>query len=164
MKNKLNPILILSALAASVLTGAVPAKYLEPNPDLIDTAMSVHQFDTFLMLVRDADLTFKLKDDGPYTIFMPTDEAFAKMPDGLLKRIHGNKSRLRQFLLHHIVPGSFAAEKAVQAHSLNALDGSKLIMRNVDGHGMVANSRFSITNIRACNGIMHGMDNVLMSK
>ncbi|MBI5708010.1 MAG: fasciclin domain-containing protein [Armatimonadetes bacterium] len=160
----LKSLLIGAALACAVLGATAPKTQSNSSRDLIDTVMSVHQFDTFLMLVRDADLTFTLKDGGPFTVFAPTDDAFRAMPEGLLEQIHGNKSRLRQFLLHHIVRGSWSAEQAVRARSLPAVDGGHLYTRNVNGHGLVGNASFTITNIHTSNGILHGVSEVLMSR
>jgi len=156
-------LMLCTALAGTMWVASAPTPQNGTNRDLIDTAMSVHQFDTFLMLVRDADLTFNLKGSGPFTIFAPTDAAFEAMPDGLLDRIHGNQSRLRQFLLHHIVRGNWSAEQAVRARSLPAMNGSSIFTRNVGGRGSIGGASFSIANVRTSNGILHGIDAVLMS-
>jgi uncharacterized surface protein with fasciclin (FAS1) repeats len=155
-------ILLFTALAGTLLATAAPKDQTGSGRDIIDTAMSVHQFDTFLMLVRDADLIFNLKGSGPYTIFAPTDAAFEKMPGDLLDRIHGNKSRLRQFVLHHVVRGSWTAEQAVRMHSLIALDGSRLVTVNVGGRGMIGRAGFTIANIRTSNGTLHGINTVMI--
>lgn len=163
MKN-LKWLLLCAGLACTVLASSAPKPKVDDTRGLVDVLMSVHQFDTFLMLVRDADLTFTLMDGGPYTIFAPTDAAFRKMPRGQLARIHGNKPLLRQFVLHHIVRGSYTAQGAVLAHSLSALDGSTLRTVNVNGHGRVGGAGFALTNVRANNGTLHGIDRALTSK
>lgn len=157
-------LLICASLSGAMIGATAPTPQTGTGRDLIDTAMSVHQFDTFLMLMRDADLTFNLKDGGPYTVFAPTDAAFNAMPAGLLEQIHGNRARLRQFLLHHVVQGSWSAEQAIRAHSLKTLDGSPILTRNVRGHGTIGGAQFTIANIHTSNGIMHGISEVLMSK
>jgi uncharacterized surface protein with fasciclin (FAS1) repeats len=160
----LNCLVLCTTLAAALLATSAPSPQNGVNRDLMDTAMSVHQFDTFLVLVRDADLVFNLKGSGPFTIFAPTNEALENMPPGLLERIHGNKPRLRQFVLHHIVRGSFTAEAAVRAHSLAAMDGTTIKTRNVNGRGFVGNARFSLANVRTSNGMLHGISAVIPSK
>lgn len=150
-----------AVLAASLLASTAPRPQTGLQRDLIDTAMSVHQFDTFLMLVRDADLTFNLKGSGPFTIFAPTDQAFARMPAGLLDRIHGNKQRLRQFVLHHVVRGRWTAQQAVRERRLVGLDGTPILTRNVNGHGLIGNARFSLANVHTSNGVLHGINAVL---
>lgn len=148
-------------LGAAMLASTSPRPQTGLQRDLIDTAMSVHRFDTFLMLVRDADLIFNLKGSGPYTIFAPTDQAFERMPAGLLDRIHGNKQRLRQFVLHHVVRGRWTAERAVREHRLVGLDGRPILTRNVNGHGLIGNARFSLANVHTSNGVLHGINAVL---
>lgn len=155
-------LLLCTTLASAMLVASAPAPQTGTGRDIVDTAMSVHQFDSFLMLVRDADLIFVLKDGGPFTIFAPTDAAFERMPEGLLDKIHENKSRLRQFLLRHIVRGNWTAEAAIRAHSLPTMSGSTLFTRNVAGHGTIGGASFSLANVRTSNGILHGIDAVLM--
>ena len=157
-------LLLCATLVGATLVASASSPQIRGGRDLIDTAMSVHRFDTFLMLVRDADLTFTLKDGGPFTVFAPTDDAFRAMPQGLLAKIHGNKPRLRQFVLHHIVRGRLSAQQAVRARSMSVLDGGKIPSHNMKGQGMIGHARFTITNIHTSNGILHGMDRVLMSK
>lgn len=156
-------------LICTVLVGAMPASsvvkpQIPPGPDLIDTAMGVHKFDTFLELLRDSDLTFFLKGKGPFTIFAPTEGAFNKMPDGLLNSIQGDYLRLRRFVLHHVVRGSFTVEQALKMHSLTALDGSRLIIHNSAGKGTIGGAGFAIGNIHASNGTLHGLDTVMLPK
>ena len=160
----LNCLVLCATLGAAMLATPAPSPQNGVNRDLMDTVMSVHQFDTFLTLVRDADLTFNLKGSGPFTIFAPTNQAFENMPAGLLERIHGNKSRLRQFVLHHIVRGSWTAQAAVRAHSLKALDGTTLQTRNIEGHGLIGSAGFSLANVRTSNGMLHGISAVLLSR
>ncbi len=156
-------------LICAVVGGAVPASLArhpqEPSGrDLIDTAMSVHQFDTFLMLVRDADLTFNLKGSGPFTVFAPTDAAFNKMPAEVLQAIHGDKAKLKQFVLHHVVRGNYTVEQALRMHTLTALDGRKLVLSNTAGHGTIDGAGFVLTNMPTSNGTLHGIDTVMSPK
>ena len=160
----LNCLALCTTLAAALLAASAPRPQVGVHRDLVDTVMSVHQFDTFLMLVRDADLTFNLKGSGPFTVFAPTNEAFENMPAGMLERIHGSKPRLRRFVLHHVVRGSWTAEQAVRAHGLVALDGSTIPTRNMNGRGMIGSGHFALTNVRTSNGMLHGIDTVVIPK
>lgn len=157
-------LLLCTALTGAMLAVSSPKPATDAGRDVIDTAMSVHKFDTFLMLVRDADLTYILKESGPITVFAPTDDAFKKMPEGLLERIHGNKPRLRDFVLHHIVNGSLTAEQAVQGYTVSLLDGSKLHTGRLSGQGKIGNVGFSMKSARASNGILNEIDAVLMHR
>jgi uncharacterized surface protein with fasciclin (FAS1) repeats len=155
-------LLICTVLAGAVSASSAPKTQIPPGRDLIDTAMSVHKFDTFLGLARDADLIFYLKGSGPFTIFAPTEAAFNEFPGALLQAIKGDDVRLRQFVLHHVVLGSYTVGQALRMHSLTALDGRKLVLRNVGGHGTIDGAGFSIANIQASNGTLHGIDTLML--
>jgi uncharacterized surface protein with fasciclin (FAS1) repeats len=157
-------LLICTALLGAMPASTTPSAQNAPARDLIDTAMDVHQFDTFLKLVRVSDLTFDLKGSGPFTVFAPTDDAFGKMPDSRLQAILGDGAQLRKFVLHHVVRGNYTVAQALKKGTLIALDGTKLVLRNTNGHGTVAGAGFSIANIGASNGMMHGVDGVLSPK
>ncbi len=155
------------AAACLALTGAAfsatpkASLYQTGLQDLVDTAMATHRFDTFLTLLRESDLTFNFKDTGPFTVFMPTDRAFAKMPPGTLQRLRDNRGALRNLLLYHIVQGSYRAENAVKHKSIDTLAGPPLPFAIVNGHGMVGNAHFVLTNVATKNGMLQGIDTVL---
>lgn len=151
-------LLLCTVLVGAVSTSTASKAQIAPGRDLIDTALGVHKFDTFLGLVRDADLTFYLKGSGPFTIFAPTQDAFDKMPSGELQAILGDHVRLRQYVMHHVVLGSYTVGQALRMHSLMALDGRKLLTRNSNGHGTIDGAGFTIANIQASNGTLHGID------
>ncbi len=148
-------------LASTMSPMASPAKQTEGR-DIVDTMMSVNQFDTFLMLLREADLTFTLKRAGPYTVFAPTDDAFAKLPEGRLQGLLSNKGSLRRLLLSHVVYGRFAADQAVRQKSIKTLGGTTIWFENVQGRGLIGGAaHYSITNVVTHNGLIQGIDTVL---
>lgn len=146
---------------AFALIPAMPSRQNDGR-DIIDTIMTVDQFDTFLELVREADLTFTLKRAGPYTVFAPTNDAFKKLPEGRLQGLLSNKKALRRFLLSHVVYGRFAADQAVRQKSIKTLAGGTIKFENVQGHGLIGGTaHYAVTNVVTHNGLVQGIDTVL---
>jgi len=131
--------------------------------DLVDTALATQKFNLFLSLARDADLTFQLKGQGPFTIYAPTDAAInAKYTKSQLDALRGNPARLRMILLHHVVSGRIDAVSTVKMKTLHPLAGAPIMTGIVGGHGSVGGARFVITNVNTSNGVLHGIDQVLV--
>ena len=107
-------------------------------------------------------MTFMLKRAGPYTVFAPTDVAFAKLPAGRLEEIESDPAALRQFVLSHIVRGRFSAESALMARSIRTLAGGHITFANARGRGMIGGGvHFSVPNVVTSNGLIQGIDGVL---
>ncbi len=157
----IHSLLVCVVLSGAVAASAAPKPQMPKGRDVVDTALSVHKFDTFLMLLRDSDLTFKLKSRGPFTVFAPTDQAFEKMPSAWLQNLRNDHARLRSFILHHVARGSYTVDRALRMHHVTALDGQRLAVRNAGGHGMIGHAAFSVSNVYTSNGILHGIDSVL---
>lgn len=154
-------IFLLATLLLTLAAVPVSARQ-EEGRDIVDTIMTVDQFDTFLMLVREADLTFTLKRAGPYTVFAPTNAAFDKLPEGRLQGLLSNKASLRRLLLSHVVYGRYAAEQVAKLKTLKTLAGGTITFANVGGHTVIGgDSHFSITNVVTHNGLVQGIDTVL---
>jgi len=131
--------------------------------DLIDTALATQKFNLFLSLTKDADLTFDLKGTGPFTIFAPTDTAIeAKYTKSQLDALRANPKRLREILLHHILQGRVDAVSAVKMKTLHPMAGAPIATGIIDGHGVIGGAHFVITNVNTSNGILHGIDQVLV--
>ena len=129
----------------------------------MNSAMGVHEFDTFLSILRLQDnLAFQLSGKGPYTVFAPTNDAFNKLGPAAVDNLKNNEVRRKQFLLNHIVRGKFTAQEIVNKKSLRTLGGKMLHMSKSGGVGTVNGARFSIPNVTASNGILQGMDRVLV--
>lgn len=157
----LRRILIVAAAVAAVSQAALAQTGM--SRDLVDTALTVQKFNVFLSLVRDADLTFDLKGEGPFTVFAPTDEAFySRYTKTQLDALRANKPRLRSILLHHVVRGRIDAVTAAKSHMLDPMMGVPIRTEILDGHGLIGGARFVISNVNTSNGILHGIDHVLM--
>ena len=126
-------------------------------------AASLGRFETFGRAVEAAGLTHKLTEQGPFTLFAPTDKAFAKLPAAGLKALLANREELRKVLGHHVIPSTVRAPRPSAPAQVTTLDGKELQLRVVaeDGGYAVNDARIVKTNIRASNGVVHAIDTVL---
>jgi uncharacterized surface protein with fasciclin (FAS1) repeats len=129
--------------------------------DLIDTAKSAGNFNTLVAAIEAAGLTDTLKGKGPFTVFAPTDEAFAKLPAGAVDALLKDKEKLTKILTYHVVPGAVTA-KQVKPGKVTTVEGSKLnVTRN--GQGVkVDNANVVAVDVMASNGVIHVIDTVVM--
>lgn len=152
----------LCASVAAVIACIPSGLAQEPQKDIVDTVLTVHKFNTFVSLLRDADLTFELQQQGPFTVLIPTNEAFERsFSPERLERIRWNKASLRRLLMYHVVRGKLDAESIAKAGSIQPLSGGPIKTEIINGRGHVGGARFEIPNVHARNGIMHGIDQVL---
>jgi uncharacterized surface protein with fasciclin (FAS1) repeats len=147
-----------------VVTKAVTKPAL---PDIVDTAVAAGSFKTLAAALGAADLVGTLKGDGPFTVFAPTDDAFAKLPAGTVEELlkPENKDKLRDILLLHVVPGKVAAADVVKLKEATTAGGGKLSIDTADGVkvGTAAGSATVVkTDIPAKNGLIHVIDSVLL--
>lgn len=138
----------------------------EDKKDIVDTAVSAGSFNTLTKALQAAGLVDTLKGKGPFTVFAPTDEAFAKLPPGTLEDLlkPENKEKLRAILTYHVVPGEVTAAQVVKLKSAKTVNGQMLIIVVKDGTVMVDNAKVIKTDIMASNGVIHVIDTVLMPK
>ena len=155
MKRTLASMLVGSILAISSLT-AFAAK------DIVDTAVAAGNFKTLVVALKAADLVNTLKGKGPYTVFAPTDEAFAKIPKADLDALLANKEKLSAVLTYHVVPSKVMA-KDVKAGDVATVNGKTI--KITTSNGVVVNtSKVTAMDIDASNGVIHVIDSVLMPK
>jgi uncharacterized surface protein with fasciclin (FAS1) repeats len=153
----------LMALAASLVAVTVTAA--EPTKDIVDTAVEAGSFKTLVAAVKAADLVGTLKGDGPFTVFAPTDEAFAKLPKGTLEDLlkPENKAKLAGILTYHVVPGKVMAKDVVGLTSAKTVQGQELKIDTKDGV-KVDNAKVVKTDIACKNGVIHVIDTVVLPK
>jgi uncharacterized surface protein with fasciclin (FAS1) repeats len=147
--------LIASVIAFSALSAA-HAK------DIVDTAVAAGSFKTLVTAIQAAGLVNTLKGAGPFTVFAPTDEAFAKIPKADLDALLKDKAKLTAVLTYHVVPGKVMA-KDVKAGMVKTVQGSSLTVATMGGV-TVDKSRVTATDIAADNGVIHVIDTVVMPK
>ena len=139
------------ALATSVAVAA----------DIVDTAVSAGQFKTLVKAVQEAGLVDTLKGKGPFTVFAPTDEAFAKLPAGTLDALLKDKEKLAAVLTYHVVPGRVMAAQ-VKPGQVTTVQGQALTVSTSYGSVMVDNAKVVKTDIVASNGVIHVIDTVVL--
>lgn len=144
--------IVTSSLAAS---GSIAA-----GKDIVDTAISAGSFKTLVIAVQKAGLVETLKSKGPFTVFAPTDEAFAKIPKDQLDALLANKAKLTKVLTYHVVAGKVMAAD-VKAGSAKSVEGSNLTI-TTDNGVMVDKAKVIKTDIAASNGVIHVIDTVVM--
>ncbi len=150
---------LLLAAAALMLTAPVQAG------DIVDVAASNKSFKTLVAAVKAADLVDTLKSDGPFTVFAPTDEAFAKLPEGTLESLlkPENKEQLVSILTYHVVPSKVMA-KDVKSGMVKTASGSSFKMKVSKKGVHVDNAKVVATDVMADNGVIHVIDTVIIPK
>ncbi|PZO18634.1 MAG: hypothetical protein DCF26_07205 [Burkholderiales bacterium] len=147
--------LLASLLAFGALTSAQAA-------DIVDTAVAAGSFKTLVTAVQAAGLVDTLKGPGPFTVFAPTDEAFAKIPKATLDALLKDKAALTKVLTYHVVPGKVMA-KDVKAGMVKTVQGSSITVSTTGGVKVDA-ANVVKTDIAADNGVIHVIDTVIMPK
>lgn len=130
--------------------------------DIVDTAVAAGNFKTLATALQAAGLVDTLKGPGPFTVFAPTDAAFAKVPKADLEALLKDKAKLTAVLTYHVVPGKVMA-KDVKAGKVKTVQGSELTITTMGGV-MVDKAKVTATDIAADNGVIHVIDSVLMPK
>jgi uncharacterized surface protein with fasciclin (FAS1) repeats len=146
----------LGIVAASVAASTSMAA----EKDIVDTAISAGSFKTLVTAVQKAGLVETLKGKGPFTVFAPTDEAFAKIPKDQLDALLADKAALTKVLTYHVVAGKVMAAD-VKAGSAKSVEGSNLTI-TTEGGVMVDKAKVVKTDIAASNGVIHVIDSVMM--
>ena len=134
------------------------------NKDIVDTAVSADDFNTLAAALEAAGLIDTLKADGPYTVFAPTDEAFAKLPDGTVEMLllPENKDQLVAILTYHVVPGKVTAEQVVTLTEAKTVNG-QMVAIMVEGDTVkIDNAQVIQADVMASNGVIHVIDTVIM--
>jgi uncharacterized surface protein with fasciclin (FAS1) repeats len=145
-------------IAAALATSAFAAQ----AADIVDTAVAAGNFKTLATALKAAGLIDTLKGKGPFTVFAPTDAAFAKVPKADLDALLADKVKLTAVLTYHVVPGTVMA-KDVKAGKVKTVQGSELTI-STSGGVMVDGAKVTATDIKASNGVIHVIDSVVIPK
>jgi uncharacterized surface protein with fasciclin (FAS1) repeats len=130
--------------------------------DIVDIAVADGRFETLVTAVKAAGLVETLKGEGPYTVFAPTDDAFAKLPPGTIESLLEDIPTLKNILLYHVVPGKVMAAKVVDLDKASTALGKDVMIEVMDGKVMVNDAQVLITDIEASNGVIHVVDTVIL--
>lgn len=159
----MNRSLRTSALAAFAVFGlAAPLQAQYAEKDIVDTAVEAGNFTTLATALQAAGLVDVLKGDGPFTVFAPTDEAFAALPEGTLEALLANRERLVAVLTYHVVPGRVTAEQVVTLSEAETVNGAKVEIMTRDGAVMINDANVVATDVNASNGVIHVLDKVIL--
>jgi uncharacterized surface protein with fasciclin (FAS1) repeats len=152
------------AFAGDCAGKAATASYAANSGDIVDTATSAGNFTTLLAAAQAAGLVDTLKSTGPFTLFAPTDDAFAKLPEGAVEQLLANPDQLRQVLLYHVVPGTVRAADVVKLSSATSAQGSDVAITAGSNGVMINNAKVTATDIETSNGVIHVIDTVLIPR
>ena len=158
---------MLIALAAALL---VPVQLLaqgygeEKGKTIVDVAVEAGSFETLVTAVKAAGLVDILSSEGPFTVFAPTDEAFAKLPEGTLEALLQDKEALTAVLTYHVISGKVMAEDVIAAQRVRpeTVQGSMLNIRVMDGSVRVDGATVVQADVEASNGVIHVIDTVVL--
>lgn len=162
-------VLLALALAFTIGFNAVSANNhakATNAADIVDTAVAAGQFNTLVAAVKAAGLVETLKGAGPFTVFAPTDEAFAKLPKGTVEMLlkPENKDKLVKILTYHVVSGKVMAADVVKMKTAKTVQGGLINIKVKGSNVMVDNASVVKTDIAASNGVIHVIDHVIMPK
>lgn len=153
---------IAVATTATVVTAKTHHHKASRKIDIVDTAVKSGQFKTLVTAVKSAGLVDTLKGKGPFTVFAPTDAAFAKLPPGTVEALLKDKAALTNILTYHVVAGKQRSGKVVKQKYLIGLNKKPLYIQMDNGKPRIGNAYIVKTDIMAKNGIIHVIDAVLM--
>ncbi len=130
--------------------------------DIVETAVSSGSFKTLVAAVKAAGLVDALKSEGPFTVFAPTDEAFAKLPEGTVESLLNDKEKLTAILTYHVVEGKVMASDVVKIDKAQTLNGQEVDVKTNDGKVMIDNATVTTADIACSNGVIHVIDEVIL--
>jgi len=157
-------LIVAVTLVMSLSLGALAHPKAPPSKDIVETAVAAGSFKTLVTALQAAGLVDTLKSKGPFTVFAPTDQAFAKLPAGTLENLlkPENKEKLVAILTYHVVPGEVMAAQVIKMNSAKTVNGQSLTI-NVSGKTvMVDNAKVVKTDILCSNGVIHVIDSVFL--
>jgi len=132
-------------------------------PTIVDIAVQAGKFNTLVQAVQAAGLVETLSGKGPFTVFAPTDEAFAQIPQETLQAVLADKEKLTAILTYHVVPGRLMAADVVRSTQLQTVQGQSITV-STEGGVRVDDANVIQTDIEADNGVIHVIDKVIMPK
>src|SRR5688572_26833545 len=154
----------MGTIAALAITFATPTVTRAQGKDIVDTAVAAGSFKTLAAALTAADLVKTLKGAGPFTVFAPTDEAFAKLPAGTVEMLlkPENKAKLQRILTYHVVAGKVMAADVMKMKSAKAVSGDIITIAKRNSGVSVDEARVVKTDIAASNGVIHVIDAVII--
>jgi len=153
---------IKSFIAAGIVLALAAPVQAGEKKDIVDTAVAAGSFTTLAKALGAAGLVDTLKGSGPFTVFAPTDAAFAKLPAGTIEKLLADKAQLTKVLTYHVVAGNVQAADVVKLKSAKTVEGADVKI-TVNGKNVMVNDAHVVkTNVEASNGVIHVIDTVLL--
>ena len=155
----------IHTIAMLLITGSLLAGE-RGKKDIVDTAVAAGSFSTLAAALQAADLVGTLKGAGPFTVFAPTDEAFAKLPAGTVESLlkPENKAKLQAILTYHVVPGSVSSMDVVKLKSAKTVNGQSVWIKTANGGVSINGANVVKADIQTSNGVIHVIDSVILPK
>ena len=163
---KLTLIAFMLVITPALLMAGSHGSKAKTSMDIVDTAVSAGTFNTLVAALEAADLVEVLKGQGPFTVFAPTDEAFAKLPEGTVASLlkPENKEKLQSILTYHVVSGQYMAMDVTKMNTAKTVNGQSFTISITNGNAMVDNATIIKADIPASNGVIHVIDSVILPK
>lgn len=160
MKRIAIAVIALTLVTSSAFAGGAPKK------DIVQTAVAAGSFGTLAAALEAADLVSTLQGAGPFTVFAPTDAAFAKLPAGTVESLlkPENKDKLRAILTYHVVAGSVGSAQVVKLQSAKTVNGQSVSIKTANGGVTIDGAKVVKADIAASNGVIHVIDSVILPK
>ena len=154
-------VVALSLAVATLVSPSGMAMAQQPQADIVDTAVAAGSFTTLATALQAAGLVDTLKGDGPFTVFAPTDEAFAKLPAGTLEALLADPAKLQAVLTYHVVPGRVTAADVANLSSATTVQGASIAIDTSMGV-RVNDAHVTQADVMTSNGVIHVIDTVLL--
>lgn len=152
---------LAAVLACSI---ALPGVTLAEQKDIVETAVAAGNFKTLARLLTEADLVGVMKSPGPFTVFAPTDEAFAKVPKATLDALAKDKARLQAVLRYHVLTSRWTSDDVKLVKSTGTAEGRPITIGSSGGTLTINDARIVKADIGCSNGVIHVIDTVLIPK
>ncbi len=143
-------------------TKAQAASVVGSERDIVSTAVAAGNFNTLVAAVKAAGLVETLQGKGPFTVFAPTDAAFAKLPAGTVESLLQNPTQLAKVLTYHVVPGTLRAAEVMKTREASTVQGQKVTFSKSGDHVQVNGARIVSADLLASNGVIHVIDSVIL--
>jgi uncharacterized surface protein with fasciclin (FAS1) repeats len=155
-------VMLLASVAGVAQNEMVAAASNASEMNIVETAVAAGNFKTLVAAVQEAGLAGTLSGPGPFTVFAPTDEAFSKVPQGVMDALMANKTLLTAVLTYHVVPGEIMSSDLENGMSVKTVEGSDLMVKIDDQGVWINNAKVTQPDINASNGVIHVIDSVIL--
>ncbi len=162
IKTALVMMLSLALISSSIYASGDDKGTTSTQKDIVTTAVDAGSFKTLAAALQAANLVETLKGEGPYTVFAPTDEAFAKLPEGTVEALLKDKEALTEILLYHVVSGKVTSGEVVKLTSAKTVEGKEVMIKVSEGSVYINESKVTSADVMASNGVIHVIDAVLI--